>query len=78
MPAVVPHLESADPTEAMLMMMMLLLLLMMMKMTLLLIIPPSRDKTLHLAEPRGKEWKGKERDKAFSTRPANDYQSFWD
>lgn len=59
MPAVVPHLESADPTEAMLVMMMLLL--MMMKMTLLLIIPPSRDKTLHLAEPRGKEWKGKER-----------------
>lgn len=56
----VPHLESGVPTapatEAMMIMMMLMLL--MMKMTLLLIIPSSRNKTLHLAEPKGTEWNG--------------------
>lgn len=67
----VPHLESADPTEA--------------------DDDDAVDDAVAVAdddeddaaadntpEREGMERKGTERDKAFSTRPANDYQSFWD
>lgn len=75
MPAV-PHLESADPTEA--------------DDDDAVAdddeddaaadnTPESRqDFTPSRTEREGMERKGTERDKAFSTRPANDYQSFWD